>query len=103
VTETIASRGRSKLFPLLYILAIAWTVWPIAVLLITNLVAHALHCRLSEGGPSPCVLYGHDISQSMYIGAVSFWYALTTVPTGVPLLSVIALGHLAVSVWKRRR
>jgi hypothetical protein len=65
--------------------------------LVTDAIAALLHCKLSEGGPSPCSLLGVDISHQLYAGGVSFWFALTTLPTGVPLLLLLAALHI--SVW----
>ena len=84
------------MFGLLYCLTGAWTVWPVVSVGVADGVAALLHCRLSEGGPLPCHFLGIDISRHMYIAAVSFWYALVTLPTGVPTLIAIGIAHLAV-------
>jgi hypothetical protein len=98
-----ARKLSSVIVRLLYCLVIAWTFWPIAILLLTNGVAGALGCKLSEGGPSPCHLLGLDISRAMYVGAVSFWYALTTLPTGIPLLILLGVVHLCVQAVSHSR
>ncbi|MDQ7979896.1 hypothetical protein QYH69_21895 [Paraburkholderia sp. SARCC-3016] len=92
---------RNRIFLILYSIAFAWTVWPIASVLLTNVIAASLHCRLSEGGPSPCRLLGVDISHQLYVGGVSFWLALTTVPTGVPLLLLLAALHVFLRVKEK--
>ncbi|MEX3630481.1 MAG: hypothetical protein VB138_14595 [Burkholderia sp.] len=94
---------RNRIFIALYSIAFAWTVWPIVSVLVTNVIAASLHCKLSEGGPSPCSLRGVDISHYLYVGGVAFWLALTTVPTGVPVLLLLAALHLFLWANAKRR
>lgn len=76
-------------------------MWPIASVLVANVIAESLHCKLSEGGPSPCRLLGADISHQLYVGGVLFWLALTTVPTSVPLLLLLAASHIF--LWAKKK
>jgi hypothetical protein len=87
-------RLRTRIFMVLYCLVFAWTVWPIGSVLVTDAIAVSLHCKLSEGGPQPCSLLGIDISHQLYVGGVSFWFALATFPTGVPVLLLLAALHI---------
>jgi hypothetical protein len=91
-----------RVFAVLYAVAVIWTVWPIACVASANLIASVLHCRLSEGGPSPCTFLGTDISRQLYVLALSFWYALTTLPTGIPAIVLVAVVHCVMSFAARR-
>src|ERR1700754_4091159 len=98
------ARLRSKFFWLAaYLLLAFWTLWPVASVLIANLFARVFGCRLSEGGPLPCHAFGHDISHPLYILATSFWFALTTLPTGIPLILLLAAIHLCIALVRRYR
>lgn len=88
---------------MLYLLAAAWTLWPIASVAVTDGVAALLHCRLSEGGPLPCHFLGHDISRQMYVGAVTFWLALVTLPTGAAALVGIFVLDIVIRGVRRWR
>lgn len=95
-----------RIFLILYVTAAAWTLWPIVCVAVTNCIAALFHCRLSEGGPLPCRAFGTDISRQMYVGALSFWYALVTLPTGVPIFLFVALVRALlglVRAFKRRK
>jgi hypothetical protein len=98
------ARLRPKFFWLAaYLLLAFWSFWPVASVLIANLVARVFGCRLSEGGPLPCHAFGHDISHPLYILGTAFWFALTTLPTGVPLLLLLGAIHLCVALVRRYR
>jgi hypothetical protein len=86
-----------------YILVAIWTLWPIASVLVANIFAATFHCRLSESGSLPCHAFGRDISHELYVLATAFWFALTTLPTGVPLILLVAAVHLCVTLIRRRR
>jgi hypothetical protein len=101
VNMPLSRRARRYVFATLYSVAGVWTLWPVASLALTNVMARLLHCRLSEGSPLPCRLFGLDISKQMYIGAVAFWYALTTLPTGIAALITIATIHAVLHVVDR--
>ena len=90
-------------FRVLYSLVAVWTLWPIGSVLLANGVAAAFRCRLSEGGPLPCSAFGVDISRHLYVGAVAFWYALTTLPTGIGCLLLVAASHLCVHAVRAYR
>lgn len=98
------ARLRSKFFWLAaYLLLAFWTLWPVASVLIANLFASVFGCRLSEGGPLPCHAFGYDISHPLYILATAFWLALTTLPTGIPLIVLLGAVHLCVTLARRYR
>ncbi|QYD72582.1 hypothetical protein KZJ38_22985 [Paraburkholderia edwinii] len=86
-----------------YLLLACWSFWPVANVLIANIVARLFDCRLSEGGPLPCHAFGHDISHPLYVLATSFWLALTTVPTGVPLILLLGIVHICITLVRRHR
>jgi hypothetical protein len=90
-------------FRVLYSLVAVWTLWPIGSVLLADGIAAALHCRLSEGGPIPCSAFGVDISRQPYVSALAFWYALTTLPTGVGLLLAVAVSHGCVHALRTYR
>jgi hypothetical protein len=95
--------ARRRVFCVLYAVAVIWTIWPIAFVALANLIASALHCRLSEGGPLPCTVLGMDISRQLYVLALSFWYALTTLPTGIPAIAVLVIAHCLAALAARRK
>lgn len=97
-------RSRMKPFwAAAYVLLSIWTFWPVASVVAANSVAAAFHCRLSEGGPSPCHAFGWDISHPLYVMAVAFWASLTTLPTGIPLILLVAAAHLCTTLMRRRQ
>ena len=91
------------LWAIAYLLLAIWSLWPVASVLIANLIARVFGCRLSEGGPLPCHAFGHDISHPLYILATSFRFALTTLPTGIPLILLLAAIHLCIALVRRYR
>lgn len=92
-----------RVFALLYLLTAVWTLWPVASVAVTNGIAALLDCRLSEGGPLPCHLLGHDISRQMYVGAATFWLALVTLPTGGAALGGIFILDVLIRGVRRWR
>src|ERR1700691_622470 len=65
--------GSWRFWGVLYLVVLAWALWPIGSLLIANGVAAVLQCDLSRGGPSPCSLLGVDIGHQLYSWATVFW------------------------------
>jgi hypothetical protein len=98
------ARLRPKFFWITaYLLLTFWSFWPVASVLIANILARLSGCRLSEGGPLPCHAFGYDISHPLYILATAFWFALTTLPTGVPLILLVGTVHICVTLVRRYR
>jgi hypothetical protein len=49
-------------------------------------------CRLNEGSPSPCIVGGSDLGNTLYSMGLMFWFGMITLPLG-------ALGLLLSLAW----
>lgn len=61
---------------------IAFTVAPIASVVIAGAVANANGCHVDEGSVHPCVIGGHDYGETLYTLGVLGWFMLLTLPAG---------------------
>ena len=72
---------------------------PFLSVLLSIAVARLCGCALDEGGTHLCLVYGHDIGETLYVMFVLGWLQLLT----WPLVAVAALGWLALAVVALRR
>lgn len=73
---------------------------PILSVVVSGVVASALHCPLDEGSIHPCFYHGRDIGSTLYTLGVLGWLMLFT----IPVLFVSLLGWIGVAiVWITRR
>jgi hypothetical protein len=69
-----------------------FAVLPSIATLSAGAVASAHGCRLNEGSPSPCIVGGSDIGNTLYSMDLMFWFGMITLPLG-------ALGLLLSLAW----
>jgi hypothetical protein len=80
---------------IVYLVLVLFTVAPILSVAIAGAVARFCGCRLDEGGPHPCILWGVDVGGLLYCMGVAGWFMLLTLPLG-------ALAILAFTLELRR-
>jgi len=77
--EIVTQRGRRlALAALAAATLIGWL--PVLGVLVSSLVASALHCALDEGSVHPCLVGGVDIGPALTFGFVAGWGVLATAP-----------------------
>lgn len=78
---------------------------PVAAVLLASLLATIAGCNVNEGGAEACSLLGLDIGGLLYMLFVSGWFALITLPIGVPavLVGLVLYGIAKVTLWRRNR
>jgi len=81
-----------------YWIIAVWTLWPMAPVVIAGIIAASCGCKVDEGSAHPCIVFGKDIGQLLYVMGVMGWLAIGTFPTGI-----IALAIFSVIVWRRNR
>jgi len=72
--------------------SVLFAVLPIIPTLIAGAIATANGCRLNEGSPSPCIVGGSDLGNTLYSMGLMFWFGMITLPLG-------ALGLLLSLAW----
>ena len=76
---------------LLLILGLILITGPIVLGMAAGLIASALHCTVNEGYASGCMLFGMDISDTLYTLTVGIWYTLITAPIGAAAMIAAAV------------
>ena len=74
----MTSKAKVKLGALIAILFVALS--PSIPVLLAAAVARANNCVLSESGPSPCIILGHDFGGLLNGLGVLGWLGLATIP-----------------------
>jgi hypothetical protein len=97
----VSSWIRSVLLILVFVLILAWTVWPMALAAVAGNIASANGCQLDEGSVHPCIVNGRDMGEQLYGMGVAGWFMLATIPTG--LFALAAYGAILLVVWFVRR
>jgi hypothetical protein len=97
----VSSRIRNVLLILVFLLILAWTVWPVVLVTVAGNIASANDCQLDEGSVHPCNVNGLDMGEQLYGMGVMGWFMLVTIPTG--LLALAAYGAILLAVWLVRR
>ena len=95
------SRIRTVLVIIIFLLILAWTVWPVALVAVAGNIASANDCQLDEGSVHPCIVNGRDMGEQLYGMGLMGWLMLVTIPTG--LLALAAYGAILLAVWLVRR
>ena len=95
------SRIRNVLLIIIFLLILAWTVWPVALVAVAGNIASANDCQLDEGSVHPCIVNGRDMGEQLYGMGVMGWFMLVTIPTG--LLALVIYGAILLVVWLVRR
>ena len=95
------SRIRNVLLIIIFLLILAWTVWPVALVAVAGNIASANDCQLDEGSVLPCIVNGRDMGEQLYGMGVMGWFMLVTIPTG--LLALVIYGAILLAVWLVRR
>jgi hypothetical protein len=101
--------GQAKRFPSIpyivgFVLLLAFTLAPVASVVIASLLANAHNCRLDEGSVHPCLIAGADWGETLYTLGVLGWLMLVTLPLGaigLLVLAVVLLIHR--NIWRRRQ
>lgn len=65
---------------------------PLLVALLAGFIAQCLGCTMDEGGTTPCLLWGRDISSVLYGMFMCGWLAMLTIPAGF-------MGVIGCGVW----
>jgi hypothetical protein len=97
----VSSRIRNVLLILVLLLILAWTIWPVALVVLAGNIASANGCQLDEGSVHPCIVNGRDMGEQLYGMGVMGWFMLVTIPTG--LLALATYGATLFVVWLVRR
>ena len=91
----------------LTILALLLIVFVGALPILSTMAALAIvnvfGCRLDEDSMHACMVWGHDIGETLYTMLVSGWLAMITVPFAVLALFVWVVGMVVLSAVRRRR
>lgn len=74
---------------------IGWA--PLLVAATATAIASSRGCRLTEAGPSPCLIGGQDYGNVLYQMSMMWWVAMLTFPLALAAL----IGWIV--VWARRR
>ena len=81
---------------------VLFTLWPVASIFATAMIAEANGCRVDEGSVHPCMVMGSDWGETLYTMGVLGWLMLVTVPFGlgalIVWLIVLPIHHAA---WAR--
>jgi hypothetical protein len=99
----VSSRIRNVLLILVFLLILAWTVWPVALVVVAGNIAAANGCQLDEGSVHPCIVNGRDMGEQLYGMGVMGWFMLVTIPTGLLALAIYGAILLAVRLVGRVR
>jgi hypothetical protein len=68
---------------IVYGIILLWMFCPMIPVAIASNIASAHGCKLDEGNPHPCIVFGKDIGGLLYEMFVMGWYCLFTIPTGI--------------------
>jgi membrane-associated phospholipid phosphatase len=74
---------------IIYGLVILYTVAPILSVCVVAVIAGVCGCKVDEGGPHPCIIFGMDIGPLLCQMGVLGWLMFVTVPSGLFVLSVL--------------
>ena len=74
---------------------------PVISVLAASAIADVQNCPLDEGSAHACLLFGRDISETLYTMFVAGWFGLITIPTA--LVALIIWGVVWVAFFARRR
>jgi hypothetical protein len=66
-------------------------------------IAQFFGCTVNEGGPTPCIVRGVDIGETLSVMFVMGWFGLMTLPAGALALTVWAVVFLVLWLRARRR
>ena len=92
---------RTAVVILIFLLILAWTIWPIVSVAIAGSIASAHGCQIDEGSAHPCIVNGEDIGERLYTMGVMGWAMLFTIPTGAIALLIFLVVLLV--IWLVRR
>jgi hypothetical protein len=100
-------RPRRKFPWIWYVLALlpiaAFTLAPIASVMLCAAIASAHGCKVDEGSVHPCIINGHDYGELLYQLGVMGWFMLVTIPGGlVAFASWLILLILHRITWQKR-
>ncbi len=76
---------------------LAWTLWPIACVLIAMALASWAGASLDEGSVHPTVIGGVDFGETTYTLFVLGWFGMITLPTGA--IALIFYAGVATIEW----
>lgn len=78
-----------------------FTAAPILSVIISSSIADAAGCVLHEGFTNPCIVFGADMSGTLYAMFVAGWLSFVTLPIGLAALA--AWIAFAIILWTRRK
>lgn len=67
--------------------------------LVACAIATAGGCKLDEGNVHPCIMFGKDLGEMLYVMAMMGWFGIATFPTGILALIVFTI----IIWWCNRR
>lgn len=77
--------GRLARLALWVLTFLGWA--PFLVAATATAIASSRGCRLSEAGPSPCLIGGHDYGSLLYEMGMMWWVAIATSPLALLTLA----------------
>jgi hypothetical protein len=81
----------------------AFTLAPIASVMVCAWIANSHGCKVDEGSVHPCIINGHDYGELLYSLGVMGWFMLVTIPGGlVAFASWLILVILHRTTWAKR-
>jgi hypothetical protein len=86
-------------------LIVAFSIGPLALLMLGGAVAGALGCNMPIAASAPCLLMGVDIADALAIAVFFGYLAFFTMPTGTTLLGIWLVVAVIITLvwWLRRR
>ena len=85
---------------------LAWTLWPIACVLVAMALASWAGASLDEGSVHPTIIGGVDYGETTYMLFVLGWFGMITLPTGAIALllqTIISTTEWLISHARKRR
>ena len=86
----------------LLLLILAGALAPLGSAMLSERIAAANGCTVSESSPQPCVIGGRDYGDVLYRMLVAGWLALITIPAGALFFAgwlIVLVVHW--SVWRK--
>lgn len=90
-----------------YIAALAaiilFATTPFVSTLLASLVANTAACTLNEASPTPCIIYGHDCGELLYMMGMGIWMSIFTIPVSEIALLIWAITLIIHLLIRRQR
>jgi hypothetical protein len=93
--------GQAKQMAIVLGAIVALALAPVLPVVAASSIANAHGCKLDEGNPHPCIVFGADIGGWLYSMGVTGWYAVATIPLG--LIALLGWLVTAIGMYVRYR